>query len=184
MISIIKKFAPYVKEIHFNDESTRKCDSGVHANLALMHYLQNGKTWYQTHFNAILDETDSIALQQAEYTFNAIGLSWDDLNNNIISTQLPLPYAELKSMFENASSIKYFFHKLYETIGIASFCNFIAPWIELLMQKPRFPFSFRAAKFRIYTNSIKSLTFEWLSISEKRGGRQTRRSHRRRGAYF
>jgi hypothetical protein len=184
MLSIIKKFAPYVKEVHFNDESTRKCDSGVHANLALMHYLQDGKTWYQSHFNAVMDEDDVTALHKAETHLNTLGISWNDLNRHYITTELPLPQHEMKELFDHSSTLLNFFRRLYDTIKIAKFCDFIGPWIELFMQKPRFPFSFRAAQFRIYTQNINSMNFEWLSISEKRGGKQTRRARRRRGAYF
>ncbi len=186
MLSIIRKFAPYVQEIHFNDESTRKCDSGVHANLALIHYLQDGNTWYQSHFHAIMDEDNVTELRKAETQLNGLGISWDDLNRHFITTELPLPEPEMKKLYEKSPTILEFFRQLHSTIGIANFCNFIGPWIELFMQKPRFPFSFRAARFRIYTETIQNIDFEWLSISEKRGGKQTRRARgrRQRGAYF
>lgn len=184
MVSIIKKFAPYVKEIQFNDESTRKCDSGVHANLALMHYLQDGETWYQSHFHAVMDEEDESALRNAEIHLMKLGISWNDLDRHFITTELPLPQHEMKELFETSSDILAFFRKLHDVIKIAKFCDFIGPWIELFMQKPHFPFSFRAARFRIYTQSATVMNFEWLSILEKRGGKQTRRLRRQRGAYF
>jgi hypothetical protein len=152
----------------------------------MMHYLQDGKSWYQSHFNAYLADDDQHELNVAKDALNTAGITWDMLNNYFITTPLPLSENEMKHMFETSDTTLAFFQTLYTKIGIAKFCNFIAPWIELFMQKPRFPFSFRTPHFRIKTAEMPIMEFEWLSITEKRGGRRTRkrRNTHMRGAYF
>jgi hypothetical protein len=183
MLTLIKRFAPYVSEIRFTDKSTRECDNGIHVNLAVMHYLQDGRTWYETHFNAKMNPRDKDELQKAEETLESHKISWEILNDHFITTnQLPLSESEMEELYNSAKSTLAFFRALYKEIGIAQFCVFISPWIHLLMDKPYFPFSFHTAKFSINASEIVEMPFEFVVNG---GGKQTRKRRRRHlGAGF
>lgn len=177
MLTLIKRFAPYVSEVRFTDKSTRECDNGIHVSLPVMHYLQDGRTWYETHFNAVMNIRDKDELHRAEETLAFHKLTWAMLNDHFITTnQLPLPESEMEELYNSAKSTLDFFRILYKQIGIAQFCIFLSPWIHLLMDKPYFPFSFNTAKFSINAFEINEIPFEFVVNG---GGKQTRKRKRR-----
>lgn len=156
-LSLLHTMFRYVKYVRFTDKSMKECDNGAFMSLPLMHYLQDGHTWYQHRFGAVMSSEDKTKLDNAQQKLLNKKISWD-LLDSMMRTELPISKENMKRLFESSSDIFDFFHKLYHTIKASKFCIFLSPWIEHFMNT-YFGFDFQGVKYTISLNNPKLLPF-------------------------
>lgn len=169
-LSYIKNNYSHVKTVTFTDASTRQCDNGQYVDLAEMSYVRTGKTWYETHFNAYLDPFDEPKFKQCQRKFAEAKktITWD-IMNQYITDPLPMEEAEMKKLFEQATTWQDFFGPLSDKITIAHFCEFVTPWLhKFLIVNMGFPFS--SVHYVIPLNTFTPV--EYTIGDYKRGGRR------------
>jgi hypothetical protein len=164
VLSIINKRHPWVIGATLNDYSERPCSNNHIIDLAIMHYLQDGQTWYMSRFGAVMSETDNIKLKAAEESIVQKNYPWELINSYIIYRDLTIDITEIQDLYISSSNILDFFRRLYAKIGISEFCSFLSLWIDRFM-KERFTFNFRQPIFTIMINNPKVTPM--LSYTEK-----------------
>ena len=159
---------PSVKELNFNDMSTKKCDNKQDINLAVMTYLYSGKTWYEKNFGAYLaDYNINIMNMYIDKLNKAKHIPWDEMKETI-----NIEYDNIEELYNNSKIWKEFFETIYKELEIADFCNSISPWIDSFILK--------------YFNNLQGLNYlmpvnnKNLKYTEseyvKKGGRYTRKA--------
>jgi hypothetical protein len=164
VLSIINKRHPWVIGATLNDYSERSCSNNYIIDLAIMHYLQDGQTWYMSRFGAVMSEKDNMLLKTAEESIIQKNLPWELLNSYIIYRDLSINITEVQDLYISSSNILVFFRRLYTKIGISEFCSFLSLWIDRFM-KERFIFNFRQPIFTIMFDNPKVTPM--LSYTEK-----------------
>lgn len=154
---------PHIVGISFSDESTRTCDNGAPVDLAIMHYLKDGQTWYMSRFDARMSSEDETRFRAAEIAFQHVQIPWELMRSYMITDPL-LPEEQLRRMFET-SDLLTFFRSLAKTVGISAFCSFLSMWINDFMNR-YFKFSFRNIKFTIFLDSHKIRPLPTFDISD------------------
>jgi hypothetical protein len=194
VFSFIRERHPHLIGAYLTDKSTRTCDNGEPIDLAVMHYLQDGQTWYMNRFGAFLEEKDIVKLKEAESKFTKENIEWA-LIEGYSSKIFPIPNEEMKSLYESSTSVLDFFQRLYKRIGISEFCIYMSYWIESFM-KEYFKFNFSSKKFYILFNNTKvnppiefsQKLIERNGITQSGGYKRKytckQRRHKRRGAYL
>lgn len=130
-----------VKELYFNDLSTKRCDNNYDINLAVMTYLYTNKTWYEKNFDAYLSPQSKDSMKKYINKYNeAKKLNWDTIKYTIDST-----YPDIEKLYNEKTSWKDFFETIYNNLEIADFCNFISTWIDSFILK--------------YFNNLQGLTY-------------------------
>lgn len=194
VFSFIRERHPHLIGAYLTDKSTRTCDNGEPIDLAVMHYLQDGQTWYMSRFGAFLEEKDTVKLREAESKFTKENIEWA-LIEGYSSKTFPIPDDEMKSLYESSTSVLDFFQRLYKRIGISEFCIYMSYWIESFM-KDYFKFNFSSKKFYILFNNPKvNPPIEFTQRLIERNGQiqsggykrkytRKQRRQKRRGAYL
>ena len=147
LISYIKHNYPYITKLKFNDASTRTCDNGSTVDLSIMSFLIYGKTWYERHFNAYLDEKDREPFIRAvtDYNTKKQKIDWGMMKSYIL-TDFPLPENQMEKLYNNSPLWQDFFYGINKQIGISGFCMFISPWIHGFIN-PNFKFNVKYATY-------------------------------------
>ena len=152
LVQYINNKYPQVKELLFNDMSTKECisDHSINAevNLAVMTYLYSEKTWYEK-------ASGAFAAPQSEKEFVTIKSKfrkaketpWDIMSATIKNHEQYSGHSdnELETLYQNSKSWKEFFEPIYKKIDISDFCVFISIWLDSFILK--------------YFNNLQSLTF-------------------------
>lgn len=175
VITYIHNTYPFVKEMLFNDASTRTCDNGFNVNLSNMSYLLYGITWYQKHFDAyIKDKNDINKVNQNIKLFQEKKkiLPWDYIKDSF--TSFPISESEMKELYKNTSTWQDFFMAINNRIGISQFCIFISPWIENFINR-FLKLNFMFIQFHL---PIKDYKIDY-SITEYVGGRRNTKRNKR-----
>jgi hypothetical protein len=176
-LSYIKNNYSHVKTVTFTDTSVRQCDNNQYVDLAEMSYVRTGKTWYETHFNAYLSPSDEPKFKQCQAKFADAKktVTWD-LMNQYMSDPLPMDEAEMKQLFEQAVTWQDFFGPLSDKIGIARFCEFVAPWLHKFLAV-HMGFQFSSVHYVIPLSVFTPI--EYTTADYKRGGRRFTEKKRR-----
>lgn len=129
---------PTVTEMSFNDLSTRQCENGASVSLSAMKLFTEGKTWYESHFHAIMDRA-SEAPYQAMMTYATEQKSlipWEEFvqytSNH--STLLRIPH--IKEIYQSSKTWQEFFLYLRKQLGVVKFCVFLSEkgWFDSFIQ--------------------------------------------------
>jgi hypothetical protein len=128
---------PYVSHLKFNDASSRTCDNGTDVSLMVMTFLYSEITWYQKNFHAIVfpDQIHKLNDIIKKYNDKKKIYSWEDFNEIFIKGPLPLPEDEMKEIYDSAKTWKDFFYPILQKLDIATFCNFISPWLSTFIER-------------------------------------------------
>jgi hypothetical protein len=138
---------PNVKELSFNDLSTRQCDNENDVNLAVMTFLYAGKTWYEKNFNAYIASHNKSEMEKIKRKYSeAKSIPWEEMKETVRNN----PYSgmtddEMGELYMNTETWKEFFETIYDKIEIADFCMFISTWVDAFIQK--------------YFNNLQGLTY-------------------------
>lgn len=177
-LSIVKKNFKHVTQIQLTDASTKMCDNGSEVSLSNMLYARRGKTWYEQHFNAVLDTKDKAKFDNAVARFNAAkeSMDWDNFAP-FIKGDLPLPQEEMEEIYNRARTWQEFFGTIATKIGDADFCEFVSPWLNDFMQI-LMKFTFVMTFYYIPLSNYKQREY---TISPFTGGGRKRKFTIRRG---
>jgi hypothetical protein len=179
-ISYIKKNYTHIRTVSFSDTSYRTCDNGSDVELAEMQYIRTGKTWYQTHFGAYMDSSDTRKLTACSERFqrNKQFMTWKELKS-YIKGNLPFDEYLLKDMYESSTTWQDFFGNLSDKMGISDFCSFVAPWLHRFIES-ELKFYFSSARFYIPVDKIKTIDYksETYQQADKRFTQKVRRNRR------
>lgn len=140
---VIKKNYPYVQTLSLKDNSYKVCDNGHVVELSEMTYIRTGKTWYETHFHAVLQEKDRQVFTEKEKAFQNLkrAFNWEKMKTSMTNYHI-LQEEKAKPLFEEAKTWQDFFGPLSNTMNTSEFCMFVAPWLQdFLSQSLRFNFS-------------------------------------------
>jgi hypothetical protein len=197
LLTYILHTYPTVKTMRFNDHSFRRnecfsssddenasvrtCENGYSVELSHMLYIISGKTWYEKNFGAYLDSFDREKWNILEQNFQQMKshISWNTMKD-IITSEFPIDALSLQKQYESATTWQEFFGPLATQIGIAQFCNFIAPWLYRFIQT-YFRFNFIAAT---YILPVRDYNIEYTISDysrEKRREGGTRFTRKKRG---
>lgn len=179
VISFIRNTHSHITGFILSDTSSRQCDNGNYVNLGLMHYLQDGNTWYNAHFGAqYFNEEDIILLRAAEDRIRQNKPAWGKIRSYIF-TEFPIPEEELRALYES-TGVLIFFRELNKQIGVAEFCNFISRWIEQFM-RDNFKFTFTNIKclIPITDNPHINPVMEYIKSPYQFGGKRQRQTRKR-----
>lgn len=175
MLSYISHNYPFVKDMKFDDVSTRSCgDSDQYVFLSEMSYITTGQTWYERNFSAYLDPVSLSEFQEADQQFQTLKqtLSWSTLTDRYILQESPF-----QMLYETTNTWQEFFSALRGQMGMEEFCDFMAPWLHSFLQDTmRFQFVHR--KYFMPVTSANGI--EYTMSPYTRGGRSTRRLVKRR----
>ena len=132
IIKYIHTTYPAVKELSFNDLSTKTCDDETDVNLAVMTYLYAGQTWYEKHFGAHTSPQSASGMAQSvSRVQEAKQIPWSEMKE-VIQNRGTLPFREeeLEELYTNAETWQGFFKPILRRIQIADFCIFISGWLD------------------------------------------------------
>lgn len=141
-MSFVKRICPFIKEFKLNDASIKRCDNstllgtplGKVISLPYFYIIQKGMTWYEEYFKAYLKEPYYSDYKSTLYrimntslpTFTEFVMLYiRNTSNEIIN--------ELKSVYNDADTLKIFFNKLYNKYDKSMGCIILQPWIDNFM---------------------------------------------------
>jgi hypothetical protein len=103
MLTYIHNKYPQVKYVSFTDMSTKECDDGSSVNLAAMKLLTDGKTWYEAHFNAVIDPRfkDAYSNMKTYADKCKTDIAFDKFLYYININNLPISKEELQNSYES-----------------------------------------------------------------------------------
>ncbi len=174
LLSYIHKHYPYVKQLKFDDASSRTCDDGQRVDLAEMSYITTGKTWYEKNFGVTMGSSTQEIFKKAEQKFlkSKAETSWESFSGDIPKDKIK-NISDMKSMYETAETWQDFFGPLREKMGVEKFCPFIASWLEPFMKSK---FGVKFIKFE-YLMSIEPNIIPFTEFPYSRGGRRFTRKN-------
>ena len=148
LVQYINNTYPQVKELLFNDLSTKECDDDAEVNLAVMTYLYSEKTWYEKSFGVYISPHSKQYFAAIKGKFRkAKETPWDVMSATIKNQEQHTQQSDtdLELHYLNSKTWKEFFEPIYKKIDIADFCVFISSWLDNFILK--------------YFNNLQSLTF-------------------------
>lgn len=182
LIQYIHNTYPEVKELSFNDLSTRSCDNDADVNLTVMTYLYSNNTWYGKNFGAYVDPSRSQEWNRIQTDYESIiyekTVKWDTMKETIIndSKHTGILDNEMEELYNKATSWKEFFEPIYHKMKIDKFCIFISSWIDGFIIK-----YFNTLQGLTYLMPIKDYNIVYTESEYKRGGKRfTKKSTRKR----
>lgn len=175
-VSYIKNNYKHVKKIKLKDYSTRECDNGYSINLYEKFYITKGKTWYQGRYGAYLSDADQMKFETRHNQFNEKknGIDWKTMQKFIPVKELP---PNIETYYNESNTWQLFFSKLEAEMGVASFAEFIAPWISLFLSS-MMKYDFTALYY--YIDIDKLQTFNYSQV----GGGINRKKYTRKRKMF
>jgi hypothetical protein len=124
MLQYIHDRYSQVNYISFTDMSTKECDDGSSVNLAAMKLFTDGKTWYETHFDAVIDPRLKDAYDNMKIYADKCKLEmpFDKfLQHTIINTQY-ISKEALENVYNTSSTWQEFFLNIRNKLGFSKFC--------------------------------------------------------------
>jgi hypothetical protein len=194
VFAFIQSRHSYLIGVALDDKSTRTCDNKLDVDLSLLHYLQDGQTWYMSRFGAKMSKEDEINFELADSKFTKENVPWIGIEK-YTGKVYPIPEEEIKHIYEISTDMRDFFNKLYSRIGASSFCNFVSKWLSPFMSE-YFKFRLKDLRITIYFDNPKvNPPIEFTQKLIERNGvvqsgghkrKYTRKQHRRtlRGTYL
>jgi len=179
LMTYIKKNYPDVHYAEFNDASNRKCDNGGWVNLAAMKLFTDGKTWYEDHFNAKIDEHSEVMYRTMIANANRTkqGMTWDQAKLEMPWTEIGIPEQELKEHYEGTETWTEWFKWIRTTIGDSAFCVWLSKfgWFEQFLR------SVLKCNIMYYIFKVNVNDFD-LPYNIMKGGRRKEGTQKRRRA--
>jgi hypothetical protein len=137
LVSYINDNYPNVRQLVFNDMSTRICDNGNSVSLAAMKLLTCGKTWYESHFDTTLDTFNDTLYTHIKksITGKKHELSFDKFSMYSNIQYLEIPNGVLRELYDNSKTWQEFFSEILNTIGISKLCIWFSKnnWLDIFL---------------------------------------------------
>jgi hypothetical protein len=175
LLSYISRNYPTVKQLSFNDTSSRPCDNGESVNLAFMSYLLHGKTWYENHFGAFLEKRDLTTFNKYESDFQNRKkmTTWESFIIQMHKIlQMPIHENELKELYTQSATWHEFFKTIHNRLDISEFCVHVQPWLDRFMNL-YFKLNLIGLQYQM---PVKDYGVNYIEGTYQRGGRKyTRR---------
>lgn len=128
LLTYIKDKYPSVTNLLFTDMSTKTCDDGSSVNLASMKIFTDGKTWYESHFDVIMDtDYQDLYNNMKKYANEKkLLMTFENFIGYININNLPLSIDEFKIEYENSKTWQEFFSYIRNKIGISKYCIWLS----------------------------------------------------------
>jgi hypothetical protein len=128
LLTYIKDKYPTVTQLLFTDMSTKTCDDGSSVNLASMKVFTDGKTWYESHFDVIMNkEYQDLYDNMKKYANEKkLLMTFENFIGYININNIPLSIDELKIEYENSKTWKDFFSYIRNKIGVSKYCIWLS----------------------------------------------------------
>lgn len=170
---------PSVKELLFNDASTRKCNNEIDVNLAVMSYLYSGQTWYEKNFGAYINNEYKFLYDNIINRYNNFkNIPWNEMSITILNNEYSgLSDDEIEELYNSSKTWRDFFGTIFNKIEIADFCMFISNWLDNFILK-----YFNNLQGFTYLMPIRDYNLKYVEsgYNLKKGGRRyTRKSTRK-----
>jgi hypothetical protein len=122
---------PWVTGLRFTDTSERICYSRVPVRLADLSFLTTGKTWCENMFGAYIDDDSDSVHKHTIQRFQEIkqSLTWP-MMRSALGLEEDL---ELQTLYDSAITWQEFFGPLQTKMGVQTFCEFAASWLQTFM---------------------------------------------------
>jgi len=137
LLSYIQNTFKHVRQLQFDDYSSRECDERRRIDLAPFYYVFNEKTWYMNTMGAkFADKEDADTFLQAtkEFQKKKPTTTWMEYDR-YVTTAHPLPEEEMKTLFEEHTTWTSFFNALKSRVDIAELCKYMEPWIQRFVKE-------------------------------------------------
>jgi hypothetical protein len=178
LLTYISRNYPTVKQLSFNDTSSRPCDNGMPISLANMSYVLYGKTWYEKNFDAFLQgrELSVFHSYASEFHKRKQSTDWDSFIPQLQRIlYMPIPEEELKDLYTQSTTWHEFFKTIHNRLDISEFCIYVQPWLDRFMG---IYFKHNLMGFQ-YQMPVKDYGINYTEGAYQRGGRKyTRRVQR------
>jgi hypothetical protein len=180
LLTYIKDKYPSVTQLLFTDMSTKECDNGSSVNLAAMKVFTDGKTWYESHFDVSIDESNKILYdnmlsygekKKSEMSYDEfIGYTYPGINKLKISDD------DLIHAYNTSNTWQEFFLYIRNTIGISNFCIWLSVnnWFDrfvfavLKFNTMSLQFIFNPKKYDIEYTIIRNGGGKHVTLKKKR----------------
>lgn len=128
IISYIKDHYPSVQYAEFNDVSNRRCDNGGSVNLAAMKLFTDGKTWYESHFNAKIDDRFKDVYYKIISDANDTQqhMTWDNAKKEMPWESIDIPEEQLREKYEQSTSWREWLKWIRTEKGDSAFCIWLS----------------------------------------------------------
>ena len=177
ILTYIARTYPYVTSLRFTDSSEKTCDNWTSVALSDMSFITNGKTWYEKHFDAYIDE-DSLEVYNREMESmkqKKHATTWETLLKKIPALH---QFEDMRELYESSSSWHEFFGAIRDKLGgTPEFCMFASDWLREFMTRY---LKIRFTKYT-YMMPVKIYTDIAFTVEPYSSGGNKRRSTRRRG---
>ena len=185
VIGYIHDKFPLVKQLMFDDYSSRECKEKCHIDLASFYYALYGETWYMKKMGAtFMKEIDKVKFQKAHETFQKSKeiSRWEDLDQ-FVNYNYPIPVETVQKLFQESTTWTAFFSSLRDEVNdISKLCVFMQSWISTFIRNND-GLIFTSYKFTILIPSSVIPNTAYTILPYVKGGRrQTRRVWRRKKA--
>lgn len=169
LIQYINDKYPQVKELQFNDLSTRSCDNDYDVNLAVMTYLYSEKTWYQKNFGAYIAPYNEQEFNKIKQKYNeSKKVKWSEMSETIINNPVThMTDLELETLYYSSTTWTKFFQTIFNKLEIADFCIFISNWIDSFILQ-----YFNNLQGLSFMMPIKDYKIQYTESTYKRGGKR------------
>jgi hypothetical protein len=179
LIQYIHNNYPMVKDLLYNDLSTRTCDNGIDVNLAVMTYLYSEQTWYEKNFGSRVAPDYENEWNRIKRVYQAYKeeVDWETMRETIRNdeTITGMSDIELEELYNHSKSWKDFFGTIHDKIKIDTFCIFLSGWIDSFIRK-----YFNTLQGLTYLMPIKDYNINYIENDYKKGGRRyTRKATRK-----
>jgi hypothetical protein len=128
LLTYIKDKYPSVKQLLFTDMSTKTCDDNSSVNLAAMKVFTDGKTWYETHFDVIMDKKYEELYNNMKKDANEkkSSMIFENFIGYINNNNIPINIDEMKIQYDNSKTWQLFFSYIRNKIGISKYCIWLS----------------------------------------------------------
>jgi len=156
VLSETMKRYSYVKVFTFTDNSHITCSNGKEISLLSLSVIEYGKTWYERHFNAFIDDLNlNRKYKNGIKIMNdpELKMSFTDFKNTIKSYTNPSTVESLKPHYESSATYFMFFKFILDTVGKTGLCILVIDWIDIFVSHI-FQFNPNGALWAIRSSSI------------------------------
>jgi len=179
LMSYIKKQYPYVKDVIFNDMSTKECDNGGSVNLAGMKVLMDGHTWYEEHFEATMYEPYRELYNKLKENITSYKqkMSFDTFSGYAKPSNTGIPVEEIRALYDASKTWQAFFSGMREKLGISKLCIWLSHngWFNLFIDSV-LRFNTMSIQFVLETSTSNyDITYRVIHTN---GGKRTKRKRR------
>jgi hypothetical protein len=137
LLTYLKDKYPDIKKVYFTDVSTRHCDNGYPVNLAAMKIFTDGISWYETHFNAKLEDRYKTQYNDMITYANTIkkNTSWESFKNYTYLKNISITEDELITYYNSSNIWQDFFYKIRDKIGVSQYCIWLSEkgWFDAFL---------------------------------------------------